>query len=237
MSDPAHPGSDAGRRSLDRDLIVTAAIAAIDARGVHALTMRQLGQDLGVEAMSLYHYVTGREDLLEAVVEQVLAPVMGRVADGPIDSWQGYLQTMAHEVRRVALAHPEIFPLAATRHPAAPWLRPPLRSIALVEHFLASLTERGLDDEAAVAVYKVFTTFLLGALLLEAASRQVSTAPLDEPLDEGGAMVPGTDAGLDLDGAPHVVRMRRLLSRDENDSEFELGLETLLDRIERSLSQ
>lgn len=222
---------------LDRDAIVGAAIETIDTRGVHRLTMRQLGDDLGVEAMSLYHYVTGREDLLEAVTEKVLDPVLDRVKVGPIASWQGYLQTMAHEVRRVALEHPAIFPLVATRHPAAPWLRPPLRSIAIVEHFLASLSDLGLDDEATVNVYKIFTTFLVGSLLLEVAAQDVKTSPADEPLDEGQADLPGADADHDLNTAPHVHRMRSLLSSDQSHAEFELGLETLIDRIERSISQ
>ena len=58
-------------RGLDREVVVRAALRAIDARGPHSLTMRGLGQDLGVEAMSLYRYVSGREDLLEAVVAQI----------------------------------------------------------------------------------------------------------------------------------------------------------------------
>lgn len=44
--------------------------------------------------------------------------------------------------------HPAAFPLAATRHPAAPWLRPPLRNIELVENFLLTLTDAGFDDAA-----------------------------------------------------------------------------------------
>src|SRR3712207_7852932 len=55
-------------------------------------------------------------------------------------TWQGYLQGLAHAVRRIAIEHPAAFPLVATRHPAAPWLRPPLRSLELVEDFLSTLS-------------------------------------------------------------------------------------------------
>ena len=74
----------------------------------------------------------------------------------------------AHAVRSLALAHPRIFPLVATRPPAAPWLRPPLRSLRWVEGFLRGLREYGFSPTASVAVYRSFATFLLGALLLEA---------------------------------------------------------------------
>ncbi len=59
-------------KGLDRDLIVRAALDSIDRNGSQGLTMRGLAQDLGVEAMSLYRYVSGREDLLEAVVAVLL---------------------------------------------------------------------------------------------------------------------------------------------------------------------
>ena len=80
----------------------------------------------------------------------------------PVDGWQDFLQRLAHGVRRVALAHPKAFPLVASRPPEAPWLRPPLRSLDWVEAFLRGLTDEGFTDEAAVAAYRAFTSFLLG---------------------------------------------------------------------------
>ena len=61
-----------GAKSLDRAVIVAAAIRYIDQHGTQGLTMRGLGHELGVEAMALYRYVSGREDLLEAVVAKLL---------------------------------------------------------------------------------------------------------------------------------------------------------------------
>ncbi|MFF5325225.1 TetR/AcrR family transcriptional regulator C-terminal domain-containing protein [Janibacter hoylei] len=225
------------RPRLDRDLIVQTAITSIDTHGVQGLTMRRVGQDLGVAAMSLYRYVSGREALLEAVVEKLMDGVAARADAVGFTSWQGYLQVLANEVRRVAQAHPAAFPLVASRHPATPWLRPPLRSIELVEHFLATLSDFGFDDIRAVDAYKAFTTFLIGSLLLEVAAHGEDILSVDETLNEGEAAIPEQDANFDLQQAPHVCRMQDRLSQDTTAQEFEIGLEALIDRIERSVSQ
>ncbi len=199
--------------------------------------MRGLGKELGVEGMALYRYVTGREDLLEAVIAVMLADLRVDLDEDIIESWQGYIQSLAHRIRQIAVEHPGIFPLIATRHPAAPWLRPPLRSLELVEDFLDTLSGNGLTDDQAVGVYRAFTSFLLGSLLLEAAERGAPTSPVEEPLDEGGAQVGNHDADLDLSAQPTIVRCRSLLSEDRSEEEFEIALETLLDRLELDLSQ
>ena len=228
---------EAGGKRLSRAAIVRAAVGYIDLHGAQGLTMRGLGQELGVEAMALYRHVTGREDLLEAVVSELLDGVTQGLDPQLTGSWQGYLQTLAHAVRRIALDHPSVFPLVATRHPAAPWLLPPLRSLELVEDFLAALSSYGMTDEQVVEVYRAFSSFLLGNLLLEAAQRGAETSPVEEPLDEGSAQLPNTDGQLDLSGKPVIARFRPLLSEDHSAEEFEVGLETLLDRLELSLSQ
>ena len=69
---------------------------------------------------------------------------------------------MAHGVRTIAIEHPNIFPLVASRPPAAPWLRPPLRSLRWVEAFLVGLHHYGFSHELSVLTYRAFSTFLLG---------------------------------------------------------------------------
>lgn len=199
--------------------------------------MRGLGEDLGVEAMSLYRYVNGREDLLEAVVSLLMGRLASQLDDELTQTWQGYLQTLAHEVRRIAIDHPNAFPLVATRHPAAPWLRPPLRSLEVVEGFLSALSGHGFTDDQVVDTYRSFSSFLLGQLLLESAVRGAETSPVEEPLDEGDATVPNEDGDTDLTDCPSIKRMRSLLSEDRSDAEFETALETLLDRLEHRVSQ
>ncbi len=228
---------EAGGRRLSRTTIARAAVSYIDRHGTQGLTMRGLGQTLGVEAMALYRYVTGREDLLEAVVAELLDGISADLDPQLAGSWQGYLQTLAHAVRRIALDHPGAFPLVATRHPAAPWLRPPLRSLELVEDFLNALSSHGMTDEQVVEVYRAFSSFLLGNLLLDAAQRGGEAAPVEQPLDEGSAQISNTDGQLDLSDNPAIARFRPLLSEDHSAEEFEVGLETLLDRLDLSLSQ
>lgn len=199
--------------------------------------MRGLGQELGVEAMSLYRYVTGREDVLEAVVAHLLDGITEGLDEQLSSSWQGYLQNLAHTMRELALQHPRVFPLVATRHPAAPWLRPPLRSLEVVEHFLRTLRDFGFSDDQTVSVYRSFSSFLLGHLLLEATLHGAETSPVEEPLDEGGADIPNRDEQVELAADSEVLRLRPKLSEDHGEEEFEISLETLLDRIELSIAQ
>lgn len=209
-----------GRGQLTRTVILRAGIDFIDRHGARDLTMRRLGSSLGVEAMALYHYFAGKDDLLDGIVEQVIddldsdPQVLAEGADG----WRDYLTRLAHGVRRMALAHPQVFPLIATRPPAAPWVRPPLRSVRWLENFLASLMDFGFDAPAAAAAYRSYTSFLLGHLLLEVAGTD----------DADSA---GSDS-LDPTDYPTVVALRDDLSRDPGDADFEAGLQDLLTRLD-----
>lgn len=218
------------RVPLSTELVVRTAVDHIEEHGLPELTMRRLGQALGVEAMSLYRHVPGREELLDAVVEHIVAEMDtdDDVVSAPTDGWQDFLQRLAHGVRRVALAHPRCFPLVASRPPEAPWLRPPLRSVRWVELFLQGLLAEGFSDEGAVEAYRAFTSFLLGHLLLEVSTHGADVGPLDV-LDPGSAADHPTADGLD--GYPAVTRLRDLLAEDHAVAEFEVALETLLDRL------
>ena len=229
---PAGPPTT-GRTPLDRRRILGSAIAFIDRHGLAALTMRRLGAELGVEAMALYRYVPGREQLLDGVVETVIDELYGDpdVHMEAAGGWQDYLQRLAHGVRRIALAHPEVFPLVATRPPAAPWVRPPLRSLRWLESFLDALTGHGFSDEAAVAAYRAYPSFLLVHLLLEVAQRGVPITALDDP--EGA---PDADE-RSLSAFPLVRRLSALLAEDESAAEFEASLENLLERLQRVLRE
>lgn len=232
--------SSAGEKSarrLSNELIIDAALAQIDRSGPHALTMRSLAQDLGVEAMALYRYVHGKEDLLEGVVAKLMGDLMSTLDDELAEHWQGFLQSLAHQIRQIAIEHPKAFPLIATRHPAAPWLRPPLRSVEIVDAFLGALIDQGFSDEQAVFAYRSFSSFLLGHLLLESAVRGAEVGPVGVPLDEGDASIPHDDGQLALDRVPHVLRLQALLSDDRSDAEFEIALEGILDRLDQELSQ
>ncbi|GAA3351719.1 TetR/AcrR family transcriptional regulator C-terminal domain-containing protein [Amorphoplanes nipponensis] len=216
--------AEAARTGLDESRIVAAAVRFIDERGLRELTMRRLGAYLGVEGMALYRYLPGREALLDAVVESVV-DALYRDPDVLLEApagWVDYLQRLAHGLRRIALTHPEVFPLVATRPAAAPWVRPPLRSLRGIESLLAVLTAAGFSDEHAAAVYRAFSSFLLGHLLLEVSALGVETGPVEEP-----DVAPAGD----LDAYPILRRLEPTLSQDHAGADFEEALETLLDRI------
>lgn len=90
-----------------------------------------------------------------------------------------------------------------------------------------------------MGAYRGFSSFLLGQLLLEAASAGADTAPVQVPFDEGGADIRHRDAqaSMTLAQAPLVARLRPMLSQDRSDEEFQVGLEALLDRLEIDTSQ
>jgi AcrR family transcriptional regulator len=216
------PGS--GRHGLDQYRILVAAVRFIDENGLRELTMRRLGAYLGVEGMALYRYVPGREALLDGVVETVVDELFGD-PDVHLEAhagWVDYLQRLAHGLRRIALAHPEVFPLVATRPPAAPWIRPPLRSLRWIESMLQVMTSAGFSDEAAAAAYRAFSGFLLGHLLLEVSALGVDTGPVEEP---------DVSPVADLASYPILQRMEPLLAQDVAAQDFEDSLEALLDRV------
>lgn len=210
---------------LTRTRIVDAAVSFIEDQGLAELTMRKLGQILGVEAMSLYRYVPSKEDLLDAVVDELVNEMQADsdVPMTPEAGWQDFLARQAHGIRRVSILHPRAFPLVASRPVQAPWLRPPLRSLEWVEAFLSGLRNAGFDDQAAVAGYRAFTSFLLGHLLLEVAMRGADLGPLD--------VLEDTHDDEDLRDYPSVQELRPGLSEDRSAVEFEEALESLLERM------
>lgn len=139
------------------------------------------------------------------------------------DNWQDFLVRLGHGMRQIALDDPELFlRAAATPPPEAPWVRPPLASLPWLETFLNTLFSYGFDDDAAVAAYRSYTTFLLGQLLLEVAAHSPAT----------GAD-PGRTPSGELARYPNLFRLQPMLSEDHSLAEFEDALEALLDRIER----
>ncbi len=218
------PGTPRG--PLDRRTILLAAVTLIDQNDLRHLTMRNLGEQLGVEAMSLYHYVHSREDLLDGIVELVIDDLYGD-PDVHMSAavWQDYLQRLAHGVRRIALAHPQVFPLVATRPPAAPWVRPPLRSLRWMESFLDTLHECGFSDAGCVGAYRSFSSFLLGHLLLEVSGQGADIGPIEQA-------DPDSKPSTDLSQYPRLQSLETELSQNHSAEEFEEALETLLERID-----
>lgn len=218
-----------GRPRLSPALVVEAAVRLVDSEGLEALSMRRLAASMGTEAMSLYRHVPSRAALLDAMVEEVVDELYGdpEVQLRPVDGWgwEEYLTRLAHGLRRLALRHFHLFPLVATRPPAAPWVRPPLRSLRWVEALLDALLSRGFREADAVYAYRAFTGFLLGHLLLEVAALGANTSPVSE---EEIAPAPSSP----LDGYPLLQRLREPLSAHDFAEEFEHSLGNLLERLQ-----
>ncbi|GAA4658236.1 TetR/AcrR family transcriptional regulator [Kineococcus glutinatus] len=226
LTGAGRPGTAASPRQLTRGRVVQAAVEFVDKHGMRELTMRRLGAYLGVDPMAIYRHVPGRDALLDAVVGVVVDDVLEvmRREEAEPGTWDAYLERLAHAVRGAALAHPQVFPLVATRPPAAPWLRPPLRSVRWVELFLRTLRGAGFSGRQAVAAYRAFTSFLLGHLLLEVSAIGVDTSPVDEPAP--------TDPGVgDLAGFPTVAGLQAELTEDHSAAEFQRALDDLVAHV------
>jgi len=219
-------GATRRRPGLSRAAVLDAALEIVDRGGIGELSMRKLGASLSVEAMALYRYVRNREALLDGLVDRVMDELYADPSTllRPEDDWRAFLQRVAAGVRRIARQHPQLFPLVATRPPAAPWIRPPLRSLRWVEGFLSGLQERGFSEDGAIYAYRAFATFLVGHLLLEVSARGVDPVPAAAAEDEA-------PPDVDLTAYPVLRRMAPLLAVEDLDEEFAHSLGNLLDRI------
>jgi AcrR family transcriptional regulator len=99
--------SVAARTPLSRDRILSAAIELADEEGIDALTMRNLGRRLGVEAMSLYNHVDNKEDILDGIVDVVANEMNAAVTefDGSSGEWKSELRRRILAARQVLLRH------------------------------------------------------------------------------------------------------------------------------------
>ncbi|MER7010851.1 TetR/AcrR family transcriptional regulator C-terminal domain-containing protein [Saccharopolyspora sp. NPDC000359] len=144
------------RAGLTRQDVLGAALALVDREGLKVLSMRRLGAELGVEAMTLYHHVANKDALLDGLVEQLLAEVAPRGSSG---SWQADLRNYAHDLREALLAHPNTIPLVASR-PAVT-----ARNLDFVEGVLGTLHDAGFPLEVGLDVLFSLAGFVLGQVV------------------------------------------------------------------------
>ncbi|MBB2745346.1 UNVERIFIED_ORG: AcrR family transcriptional regulator [Microbispora rosea subsp. rosea] len=104
------------RVGLSREKVLAAALALVDREGIAALSMRRLGSELGVEAMTLYYYVPNKDAVLDGLIDMAVS----RVTVEPVGPWREWLRAFAVAIRRELLAHPALLPLVATRPVLAP---------------------------------------------------------------------------------------------------------------------
>jgi AcrR family transcriptional regulator len=138
---------------LTREKVLDAAMALVDQHGLSALSMRKLGAELGVEAMTVYNHVPSKDALLDGLVERLL-----HAASDPLftdSSWQAALRGFAESWRSTLQAHPHLLPVVLSR-PAVT-----AGNLQLMESVLQRLQQagfplcRGLDIMYAVAGFVV----------------------------------------------------------------------------------
>ncbi len=201
------------REPLTRERILSAALAIVDEEGLEAVSMRRVGEALGVEAMSLYNHVANKAAIFDGIFELVLAelPPPKRAT-----TWPSALRDRARAFRAVLRRHPNALPIVATRPPVTP------ASFVQVEHVLGILRDAGFSAEDALAALHVLFTFVVGH----------TTAYYAPSRDEG----PAPDyAKLDAAAFARVREAASLLPNDA-EREFELGLDFMLAGLEARLA-
>jgi AcrR family transcriptional regulator len=194
-------------RSLTDDDIAAAALAVIDRDGLGALSMRSVGAELGMATMSLYRYVTDREQLEGLVVEHVLAGVdLTPPRRGP---WTRQVAVLLDRVREAVARHPEVVPLTMTHRHSVPG------SVRLGEALLGVLTPAGFSGEHRVIALRSLLSYLTGAIQLE------HFGPLSGTGTEALAALPPAQFPLLAETARQA---RHLGAADE----FRRGLDVLL---------
>ena len=175
---PAQAAADTRTREpLSRERIVCAAAEFIDRHCLADLSMRKLGNDLGVEAMSLYRYFPSKAELLDAVTEQIVKDL--RLPDRAGD-WREGVRDFARSFRAAGRAHPRAFPLLASAPAGHPSLS--RTSAALRERLL----DAGFDAETVAHAETAVMGYVVGSTLwvLRADPAQASHAEADESRDD-----------------------------------------------------
>ncbi len=144
------------RKPLNRERVLRAAVELADSRGIEALSMRRLGQELGVEAMSLYNHVANKDDLLTGITELVL----GEIELPPEDTdWKAALRQNAISAHDVLRRHPWACNLAlAGRRGGAV-------SVSRAEWTLRRLREAGFSPEVTYHAYHALEAHIFGFTL------------------------------------------------------------------------
>ncbi|MGV9663195.1 TetR/AcrR family transcriptional regulator [Nocardia niigatensis] len=194
---------------LSRQAVREAALSVIDADGIDAVTMRSVSRVLGVDAKSLYHYVDGKDDLLDAVAESLLEQLRPPAATG---SLEGDLRAWAHEFRRITLAHPQAATLVLTRQLSS------TAGLAPIEATLAVLRRTGCGPEHAVHLMRTLLATLIGTLL-----REVSAGPTFGTTDP--EEIAERQQTLESAGLPQVGLAAPYLARFDRDREFDFTID------------
>lgn len=176
---PEQPVTDvrkSGRRpwgSITREQIVSAAMRNLRREGFDRMTIRGLASDMGVAPMSLYRHIRDKDDILDEVVERLLAPVWAPATDRA--DWEEWVVEAADRLRRFLVGEPAALHVYLTHPVVSP------AAVARMEAMLEVLGEHVGGEAAAHRAYGAIQTYTVGFAALEA-SRSGWTPPDGDPL-------------------------------------------------------
>ncbi|MFJ4979767.1 TetR/AcrR family transcriptional regulator [Streptomyces coeruleorubidus] len=206
------------RTPLSRERVIRTAMAVADEKGAAALTMRAIAEPLGVEAMSLYHHVAGREDILDGMVDAVF----GEIDLPPREmDWKSALRHRADSARAVLRRHPWAVGLMDSRSQPGP---------ATLRHHdavIGTLRAGGFSVPMAAHAVSLIDSYLYGFVLQELSLPFKGTAELDEV---AGAIL----RDMPADTYPHLTELATehvLKPGYDYAGEFAFGLTLILDAL------
>jgi TetR/AcrR family tetracycline transcriptional repressor len=211
---------------IDREGMVGAALGLLDEVGVEGLSMRRLGERLGVRAASLYWHVRNKEELLGLLADEICAGVREPAPDLP---WREKLEALVRENRRVLLKHRDAARILAGTVPSGP------NRLRLAETMLGTLLAAGFSGRDAVRAAFLLTDYATHFVAEE--SRLAGAEKANDPGErEELSEVRRRFESLPEDEYPTTVELAGYLTDPDADGRFEFGLGALLDGLERKLA-
>ena len=208
------------REALSRQRVVASAVTLADTDGIGALTMRRLGQALGVEAMSLYNHVANKDDVLDAMVDAVFAEIT--LPEEGV-GWRPAIQERCRSARAALVRHPWAVGLMESRTTPGP------ATLTHHDRVLGTLRGNGFSLPAAAHAVALLDSYVYGFALQE------TTLPFTSP-EETSDLAESLVAQMPPDAYPHLTEMATdHVMRPGYDfaDEFEIGLEVILDGLAR----
>ncbi|TDC81881.1 TetR/AcrR family transcriptional regulator [Actinomadura sp. 7K507] len=200
--------------------MLEAAIQVADRGGAEAITMRKVAQELGVEAMSLYHHVPNKDAILDGVVDVVFAAI--ELPGTECDDWREAIRARASSARAVLSRHSWALGLMdSRRHPGPATLRHH-------DAVLGVLREAGFTLPMAAHAISLIDSYIGGFVLQEA------NLPVMAP-DDVEEVAGGILEHLPADELPYLAEMitdHALRPGYDHRSEFGYGLDLILDALE-----
>jgi AcrR family transcriptional regulator len=190
----------------------------MDEDGLAAVTMRRVGRELGVEAMSLYNHVRDKDDILDGVAEEVMKEF--RIPRG--EDWAESARLAAREFRRLLLAHPAVMTLLLERD--KPFTS--ADSMQVYEYIFDLLRRAGLSEADTAQAFHVFGGYILGSVTMELGL--MVGGPSDEAHEQVHREMAQMLAAADL---PRMREVMPYLIDCDLDRQFDFGLDLMIEGL------